>query len=65
MAKYLKKHTVIYRFKFDVLEQNQNMSLDNVEKQELWEIYLYSMMKNNFISPHQAKTWKYPTKELK
>lgn len=65
MSKYFKKHTVIYRFKFDVLEKDQNMDSDDNEKHDLWEIYLYGMMKNNFISPHQAKTWKYPTKELK
>jgi len=65
MRKYLKKHTAIYRFKFDVLDKTENSSLSDDTKNDLWQIYLYGMMKNKLISHNQALTWKYPTKELK
>lgn len=63
MRKYFKKDTVIYRFKLEVL--GKNLDLNDETKHELWDIYLYGMMVNKFISPHQAKTWTYPTKQLK
>lgn len=65
MRKYLKKLTVIYRFKLEILADDEHKDLDEAGKHQLWEIYLESLMESRMISPYQAATWKYPTEELK
>jgi hypothetical protein len=61
--RYLKKLTVAHRFKRDVL--SQDAELDELEKLELWLLYLNMLATTKEISRNQAKTWTYPTKELK
>lgn len=62
--RYLKKITVVHRFKRDVLSDAEN--IDEIGRLELWLMYLHALGISKEISKHQARTWKYPTtKELR
>jgi hypothetical protein len=63
--RYLKKVNVVYRFKLRVLTLDEYEDLNEDERRELWKAYLDSLYRTNQISKHQARTWKYPSKELK
>jgi len=62
--KYLKKITVAFRFKLQVLNKEEFKGIDDQKKVELWRMYLKSLAKAYLISDYQAETWKYPEKEL-
>jgi hypothetical protein len=63
--RYLKKVNVVYRFKLRVLTLDEYEDLNEDERRDLWKVYLDSLYRTNQISKHQARTWKYPSKELK
>ncbi len=65
MRKYLKKQTVIYRFKLNILTEPDNAGASQLEKEELWLMYLLSLAEAGKITAKNAATWKYPHKELK
>jgi hypothetical protein len=62
--RYLKKTTVVHRFKRDLLSEAEG--IDELGLLEMWMMYLHVLIETKEISKHQGKTWKYPTKkELK
>jgi hypothetical protein len=62
--KYLKKITVSARFFTQILTKEEFKGLSDEENKELWRAYLISLASTKQISNHQAKTWKYPDKNL-
>lgn len=63
--KKLNKVNVAYKFRSEILSQDDNDKLGDDGKEMLWELYLYQLSLAGFISVNSAKTWIYPKKELK
>lgn len=59
--RYLKKTTVVHRFKRDLLSEADG--IDDLGLLEMWLHYLLLLSEMKEITKHQAKTWKYPTKK--
>ena len=63
--KKLNKLNVTYKFKTEILAQDDNDKLGDEGKEMLWQLFLYQLSLAGFISKNSAKTWIYPKKELK
>jgi len=63
--KKLNKTNVTYKFRNEILLQDDNDKLGAEGKEMLWELYLYQLSLSGFISKNSAKTWIYPKKALK
>lgn len=65
MPKHFNKDTVAYKFKHDILNQDEYSGANDDQKKILWKIFLLSLKDIKHITGHQANTWTYPTKQLK
>jgi hypothetical protein len=54
------KEAAGYKFRLDILSQEKNFNLSDKGKGLLWQIFLYSMSTEGFVTKHQAETWTYP-----
>lgn len=62
-SKYYKRETVIYKFKHEMLTDEQYVDANEGQRLILWEIFKLGLLNTHKISRHQAETWVYP-KEL-
>ena len=65
MAKYYDKETVIAMFKVNVLSQKKFKDITDDQKEDLWRYFLIGLNEIRKITAKQAKSWRYPKKELK
>lgn len=65
MTKKLNKVNVTYKFKNEILLQDDNHKLGDDGKEMLWQLYLYQLSLAGFITRNSAKSWIYPKRELK
>lgn len=63
--KRLNKLNVTYKFRTEILAQDDNDKLGADGKLMLWQLFLYQLSLAGFISKNSAKTWIYPIKQLK